>query len=878
MASLALGLAVLDKRSFSERRDEIHKAAVLELGYVTGLAKGFLQIGAYQDVSEALRAWGVANGSTVELTLISKKTGVILGGYQRSQSARNPETFKALIDYSIRGQAELILVRDFLSVYEERRQFQQQMVLILVVFGVALAIFVRLGQRRNVESLLLKARTDELSRANEYLRDQIEQRRAAELALKKEKELAEVTLYSIGDGVITTDLDGKIELFNAVAESLTGWTASNAWGLKIGTVLKLVHEDTGEPLPDPIKRAFSQSNAQSRDDRTVLVARDGTRHAIHESASPIRSHDGATLGYIIVFQDVTEKRELMDKIVWQAHHDVLTDLPNRALLGDRLAQALANASRHDQLLAVCLVDLDGFKPINDNYGHNVGDALLRQVAMRLKDAVRSGDTVARLGGDEFVILLTELNLLEGLEPAVTRVLDAMSEPFTCEENLIYLTISMGVTVYPSDQADVDGLLRHADHAMYLVKQSGRNGYRMFDTIQEQEIRVRRELVDEFHAAMLNGDLRLFYQPKVELLTGKVVGFEALLRWQHAERGTILPEEFLAAIEHTELVVELGEWVVVTALNAIATLQTRNWELPISVNISARHLQQQDFVDRLKAKFALFPTVPPQLLELEILESGAMQDIHSARSVVVACQEMGVAVSLDDFGTGYSSLTYLKELPAQVIKIDRSFVCDMLVDEDDLALVAGVISLARAFGRRVVAEGVESPEHGLVLMRLGCDHAQGFSVARPMPFATVESWLENFQPNPLWVQWRNLEWDLHDVPILSARRASRLLADNVARAVLSMQVFHGAETVSRVQTFQGWCLGFGKDRHGELPELRATSEASTRFHERIDHLRVLCLEGAWQAAMAALPQLESERAAYERELDSLLLAVAGVGRG
>lgn len=868
LSLLAVGMALLTHKVFTERIDDAQRGATAEAGYVAGLAKDLLQIGSYQGIGDAMRAWSAANASTAALTLTAK-TGAVLGSYQRAQPAIRPVVFESTITYSYSGVAHLTLVKDFGPVYEERRQLALQLSVIYVIVGLTLAIFVRLSQRRHLEAQLLIARTEELSRANAFLREQMEQRQFAELALQKEKELAEVTLHSIGDAVITTDIEGRIELFNAVAESLTGWTAADAWGRKIGTVLRLVHEQSGEPLADPVERALKDESSASQEDRAVLVARDGTRHAIHDSASPIRSHDGQLLGCIIVFQDVTEKRELLDRIVWQASHDTLTELPNRALLSDRLAQGLAHAERHGQLLIVCFVDLDGFKPINDNYGHEAGDALLKQVAHRLTDAVRSGDTVARLGGDEFVILLTELNSLDALEPAVLRILETMAKSFVCNDNLLHLTASMGVTVYPRDHADADGLLRHADHAMYLAKQAGRNGYRMFDTKQEYEIRVRHRLVDEFSAALRSGDLKLYYQPKVAFSTGQVVGFEGLLRWPHPTRGLLLPHEFLPAIEHTELVVELGEWVLATALAALGSPQLHKRELPVSINISARDLQQPDFMDRLRQQFKKSPSVAHRMLELEILESGAMQDMASARAVVVACQEMGVAVSLDDFGTGYSSLTYLKELPAQVIKIDRSFVCNMLDDENDLALVAGIVSLAGAFGRSVVAEGVESTEHGVLLMRMGCDRAQGFSIARPMELQAVEAWLAAFQPDPLWAKWHDLAWSLDDLPILAARRNAGRCVSDIAQAVGARVLPELSRPNAAVVAFEQWSLSTGKARYGELPELAAARLACDQCNQGASRALRLCTEGRWSEAAEFLPELEGACARAYACLDRLL---------
>ena len=440
-----------------------------------------------------------------------------------------------------------------------------------------------------------------------------------------------------------------------------------------------------------------------------------------------------------------------DQLERIAHYDLLTNLPNRVLLADRLSQAMLQCRRHKQSLAVTFLDLDGFKAINDGYGHDVGDELLIALSLRMKEALRENDSLARIGGDEFVAVLTDLSTDEDCEPVLERLLLAASEPFTINGIVVNVTVSIGVTLYPQDSVDADQLMRHADQAMYKAKQLGKNRYHLFDTAKDDAVKVHRENLEAIRSALDNHQFVLHYQPKVNMRAGTVVGIEALIRWQHPERGLLSPIEFLPMIENHAMMIEVGEWVIDSALSQISQWQSRSLSLSvsISVNIAAVQLQQPDFTDRLAILLAAHPDVKPHNLELEILETSALEDVYHASIVMNTCKALGVSFALDDFGTGYSSLTHLRRLPANLVKIDQTFVRDMLIDVEDLAIVEGVIVLAKSFKRDVIAEGVETIEHGTVLLQLDCELAQGYGIARPMPASEIPMWISKWKPDANW---------------------------------------------------------------------------------------------------------------------------------
>lgn len=454
----------------------------------------------------------------------------------------------------------------------------------------------------------------------------------------------------------------------------------------------------------------------------------------------------------LVMSDITEKKIYEDELNRIAQYDALTNLPNRVLLSDRLSQGMAQSKRHVLPLAVVYLDLDGFKEINDTYGHEVGDHVLITLSDQMKQTLREGDTIARIGGDEFVIILLDLKTIEDAIPMIIRLLDATSKPLNVDDLLLQITASLGVTFYPQAQnIDTDLLLRQADQAMYQAKLAGRNRYHVFDTQQDTLLRERYEFIENMRNAMQLSEFLLYYQPKVNMKTGVVIGVEALIRWQHPQNGLLQPAHFLPMIEDHPLSIDLGEWVINTALTQMELWRHEGVDVHISVNISARQLQEDNFVNRLQEILALHPDINPAYLELEVLETSKLEDMNRTAKIIQSCREFEVLFSLDDFGTGYSSLTYLQQLPIATIKIDQSFIRDMFNNPNDLAILSGIISLADAFHLNIIAEGVETIEHGELLLQMGCECAQGYAIARPMPAHELPHWLATWSSHSEWIK-------------------------------------------------------------------------------------------------------------------------------
>ncbi|MFZ1501035.1 MAG: EAL domain-containing protein [Giesbergeria sp.] len=457
---------------------------------------------------------------------------------------------------------------------------------------------------------------------------------------------------------------------------------------------------------------------------------------------------GRMLGVTI---DVTGQREQELLLQRLAHYDALTDLPNRVLMARQLSDAMEQARASGQLLGVAYLDLDGFKPVNDRFGHDAGDELLRCAARRLSAALRPQDCVARLGGDEFAILLPELSSSEDAQRALVRLMGSISAPYTLQGESICVTASIGYTLFPRDDADADTLVRHADQAMYAAKQAGRNRFHEFDAAQEREMLQMRAQVVHLREALSAGQFELYLQPKVDMRLGTVVGAEALARWNHPERGVLSPGAFLPFIEGNELETLFGAWVVDAGLTLLDRWCKAGIALPLSINVAAPHLQQADFAPWMAEQLKAHPHAPVNLLDIEITEATALFQLDRVAQTLRELRAMGITISLDDFGTGYSSLTYLRRLPLNTLKIDQSFVSGMMDQAGDLAIVQGVIGLARSFGYKVIAEGVETEDQGQMLLQMGCTQAQGYFIARPMPAETFFAWLHTWRAPEAWIR-------------------------------------------------------------------------------------------------------------------------------
>jgi len=487
-----------------------------------------------------------------------------------------------------------------------------------------------------------------------------------------------------------------------------------------------------------------------RDDfESIYRTGDGNLLHVDVSVKFVRLLDGQVM-FQVLFRDISEKKQAAQLIERMAYSDQLTGLANRALLADRLQQAMVAAHRRGRLLAVVFLDLDGFKSINDQHGHQTGDLLLRALAARMKEGLREGDTLARLGGDEFVAVFLDVPDVPASVQMLERLLEGCSQTVHVGALSLKVSASLGVTFYPqSEDVDADHLLRQADQAMYQAKLSGKNRYHVFDAEKDRTVRGHHASQERVRMALQNQEFVLHYQPKVNMKTRAVVGVEALIRWQHPEHGLLAPGLFLPLIENHRLSVDVGEWVIEQALLQLAVWQALGVQIPISVNISAMQIQQLDFFTRLQACMGRFPGLQPNGLQLEILETSALEDMEQVAKFVLQCKALGVDFALDDFGTGYSSLTYLRGLPVAVVKIDQSFVRDMLLDQDNMSILDGILWIMRRLQRSVIAEGVETLAHGRALMDLGCELAQGYGIGRPMPVAALPAWIQ---------AWENdLEW-------------------------------------------------------------------------------------------------------------------------
>jgi len=563
------------------------------------------------------------------------------------------------------------------------------------------------------------------------LRNIIERKKVEE-ALFEERERSRVTLESIGDGVLSTDVAGNVTYMNAEAERMTGWSRSEAKGRPIAAVFQLIDSETRQPARNPVDMVIAHGKSLALHANSVLVRRDGYESPIEDSVAPIFDRNNDITGAVVTFHDVSEAKAMAQKMAHLAQHDYLTGLPNRLLLSDRLMQAIAYAKRHATQLAVLFLDLDNFKHINDSLGHAVGDKLLESVASRLVSQVRHSDTVSRLGGDEFVVLVMEDAPAEHATITAEKVLHVLAAPHQLAGHELHITTSIGISVFPADGGDAEALVKNADAAMYHAKKKGKNNYQFFNSAMNA-IAVQRHATEvELRRAIDGNELLVYYQPKVDLVSGMVTGAEALVRWIHPENGMMFPDAFIPVAEDSGLIVAIGKIVLRQACE-----QAKAWHdqgsrsFTIAVNVSALEFRDRRFVENLR--MVLDETgLDAQSLQLELTESVLMRNVDSSITVLGELKQLGVQLAIDDFGTGYSSLSYLSQFPIDVLKIDQSFVQSISSNDGNGVIVNAVIGMGTCLGQRVVAEGVETSAQLSFLNSHHCNEGQGYLFSAPLP--------------------------------------------------------------------------------------------------------------------------------------------------
>jgi diguanylate cyclase (GGDEF)-like protein/PAS domain S-box-containing protein len=574
------------------------------------------------------------------------------------------------------------------------------------------------------------------------------ERKTMEEVLFAEKERAQVTLNCIGDAVICTDISGDVTFLNLMAEKMTGWPCAEAASRPMAEVFRILDGATRKTNPNPMEIALRENRTVHLPSNCILVRRDDFEIPIEDSVAPIHDRGGQATGAVIVFRDVSAAQAMALQMTHSAEHDCLTGLPNRTLVNDRVNQAIAYGERHAKKVAVLFLDLDGFKHINDSLGHPTGDRLLQSVAKRLVDCVRHSDTVSRQGGDEFVVLLSEVEQSVDAAISARRMLAAVAEAHSLDRHDLYITASIGVSVYPDDGTDAETLIKNADTAMYQAKENGRQNYQFFKPAMNVRAVERQSIEESLRRALERHEFTLCYQPKVDLRTGKITGAEALLRWTHPTRGPIPPHQFIPVAEDCGLILPIGNWVLREACK-----QARAWldvGLPletVAVNISAMEFRNEGF---LGGVFAILQdtSLSPRSLELELTESVLMKRAESSQAILKELRSRGVRIAVDDFGTGYSSLSYLRKFPIDALKIDQSFVRQITTTPKETTIVTAVIGMGRSLKLRVIAEGVETREELGFLRAQKCDEAQGYYFSRPVHPLQFAALLKSGIPEPV----------------------------------------------------------------------------------------------------------------------------------
>lgn len=641
--------------------------------------------------------------------------------------------------------------------------------------------------------------------------------------IEEKLKLSDRVFREAREGISITDANAVIVDVNPTFCAITGYNRAEVLG-KNPRVLASGHHST--EFYTKMWQALLENNHWQGE--IWNRRKNGEVYAEYLTISTLRDTHGHIVNYIALFSDITHIKHQQQALESLAHYDPLTKLPNRTLFADRFLLAMARCKRENSLLALGFLDLDGFKPVNDEFGHQIGDQILIEVANRIKATLREEDTISRQGGDEFVLLLGNMDSVSQCEQAMQRIHHTITQPYFIDQQAVSIGVSSGMTVYPRDDADLDTLIRHADHAMYQAKLAGKNRSHLFDASRDRQLMDRHDQLRRIEEAYARQEFCLYYQPKVDMRSGKVIGAEALIRWQDPQRGLTPPSAFLPLIESTELEIKLGNWVIEQALQQMALWKAQGLTLQISVNISSYHLLWPGFFKQLHQLLNRYPAIDSNQLQLEMLESSALGDLNTVGQIIDNCRNLlGVCIALDDFGTGYSSLTHLRHLSADTVKIDQGFVRDMLDDPDDYAIIEAVIGLSQAFRREVIAEGVESPEHGLLLLMMGCHLAQGYGIARPMPPKAVSDWINTFVAFDSWLSYT-------DQPLTEQQAKIALLKIENQQWLNRMQTLLQAEQPGEIRPWP--IMDHSKCHCGRwLKDARGNSHFTRPWLEQLDQL-------------------------------------------
>jgi len=569
-----------------------------------------------------------------------------------------------------------------------------------------------------------------------FIQDITGRKQSEQLAYEAEQRYRSIFENAI-NGIYQTSPSGQYIDINPALVKIYGYDSKNELINSICDIQQQLYVDA-DKRTEFIRLIDSQGFVQNFE--AQVYRKNGDIIWISENAHEVRDTDGKLMFYEGTVEDISERKRYEKEIEYQATHDSLTGLPNRTLLADRIQQCMSFANRYQKKLAVAFVDLDQFKLINDSMGHDVGDQLLITMANRLVSCLRETDTVIRLGGDEFVLLLTSLEKIEDIAQSMQRILNAVAEPYVTKERDFIVSCSIGISIYPEDGHDPNTLLKYADSAMYKAKKSGRNNFQFYTRELNKVLTERMEIEYLLRHAIENEEFILYYQPKIELATGKICGFEALIRWQPSKETIIQPWKFIPIAEETGQIEEIGAWVINTACNmAVKFNQLLKQPIPVAVNVSPKQIKHINLMDTV-ASILGRTQLEPQYLELEITESSLVEDTKNFIKTLQNLKSLGVKLAIDDFGTGYSSMAYLKDFPVDRLKIDKVFVSNLETEKTNIAILKAIIALGHSLGLKVVAEGVETAYQQAFLHGIGCDELQGYYFSKPLPANLFEELL------------------------------------------------------------------------------------------------------------------------------------------